>query len=94
MYIPFSEEFEHEYNGQVYFVRSSGCREIDCDGVQYTELTELDVFDENEEPVEEGSEAYNEIEEYVLYDRNYEVEEHGFSSDWADEEEFPVFGSN
>lgn len=91
MYIPFSEEFEHEFESKVYYVVSVGFREIDDEGRVYTELTKLEVTDEHNEPVEETSDAYLEIQEYVLHDRDYEVEEHGFVSEWDDEEEIPYY---
>lgn len=91
MYIPFSEEFEYEFESNTYYVQSTGYREVDDEGHEYTEVSNLIVTDEAGNDVEKNTDAFLDIEEYVTYDRNYEVEQHGFPDEWQDEEEVPFY---
>lgn len=94
MIFNFAEEFEYEVNGNIYQVEVVGSRETDIDGRMYSELNKLIVIDDLGNELDDYDDVYNEIQEYVLYDKQYEIEDHGFSSEWADEEEFPEFGRN
>lgn len=92
MRINFTEEFGYELGGKYYEVEVCGCRETDENGRIFAELSYLLITDEAGNEVTDTSDVYNEIAEYVCYDREYSFESYGFDNDYDDEEEIPTFG--
>lgn len=87
----FNDEFEFETEGKIYYVEVSGCKEYDTwTGRSETELSYFSVVAEDGTELDDTSDVYNEIEEYVAYDRNYDQESNGFDDDYSDEEEIPT----
>ncbi len=92
MRITFQEDFEHEIGDKVYCVEVSGQRETDFEGRIFAELDYLIVIDEEGNELDDTSDAYNDVEEYVCYDREFLFENTGFDEDYDDEEEIPQWG--
>jgi hypothetical protein len=79
----FAEEFEHELNDSIYYVEVVGSRELDEMGRIFAEASKFVVTDELGNELTDNDDAFNEILEYVLYDRHYDWEATG----WAEYDE-------